>query len=82
METGKKEKKAVMESVRFKYCFKKEVNNENNNRNDKKPQQQIVFIKCFLDDRYNSTYSAYVIMFCNSSNKTEIYSVTILFCIK
>lgn len=42
METGKKEKKAVMESVRFKYCFKKEVNNENNNRSDKKSQQQIV----------------------------------------
>lgn len=39
MKTEKK--KAVLESVRFKYCFKKEVNNENNNKNSTKPQQQI-----------------------------------------
>lgn len=51
MKSEKKKKKAVMESVRFKYCFKKEVNHENNNRNSTKTQQQISFIKSFLDDK-------------------------------
>lgn len=42
--------KAVVEYIKFKYCFKKHVNNENN-RNSTKPQQQISFIKRFLDDK-------------------------------
>ena len=62
------------ESVRFKYCFKKEVNNENNNRNSTKTQQQISFIKCFLDDREHTND----IIPCNS----EIYSFAILFYVK
>ena len=61
--------KAVVESIRFKYCFKKEVNNENN-RNSTKPQRQISFIKRFLDDKQHSNHFMYVIILCNCLNKT------------